>query len=88
MLVLPLAGEALAHTGLVSSEPADGDVVEGPLESVNMDFTRTPGVCEDGIIVGDAVATRTCPSRSPRREIEPPPDSIHHCPPGRTHSHG
>lgn len=47
-------GGASAHTGLESSDPADGEVVDGPLESIVLVFTGTPTALDDGIAVVDA----------------------------------
>lgn len=59
--VLAPAGDAHAHTGLDTSTPADGAVVDGPLTEVVLDFTGTPTVLEDGIAVADATGAQYVP---------------------------
>lgn len=52
---------ASAHTGLDSSDPADGSAVEGPVETVVLEFTGTPTAIDDGIVVADGAGTRIEP---------------------------
>lgn len=60
-IVGALASPASAHTGLQSSDPGDGAVVEGPIAAVSLDFSGTPTALDDGIIVADAAGNSHLP---------------------------
>lgn len=60
VVLLTVASPALAHTGLVSSTPAQDASVDGPLEEVTLTFSRPIELAGDGVRVldgqGDPVA--------------------------------
>lgn len=54
-------GPAAAHTGLQSSDPADGAVVDGPIDEATLEFSGTPTAIDDGIVVADAAGVSYLP---------------------------
>jgi copper transport protein len=53
-VLLVLATPAWAHTGLESSDPADGETVEEPLDAVTLTFNRPIELAGDGVEILDA----------------------------------
>jgi copper transport protein len=58
LLVLGLASPAAAHAALLSSDPADGSVLERQPEAISLQFTERVTVQPDGIRVVDASGDR------------------------------
>ncbi len=48
------AGPAAAHTGFESSEPADGDVVDGPVDEIIISFSGESQPAGEGFVVLDS----------------------------------
>ena len=55
------SSDASAHTDFESSQPADGSTIDGPLDTVILDFTGTPTAIDDGIVVADAAGVQRVP---------------------------
>ena len=60
--VLVRPGAAGAHSDFVSSEPADGAVVDAPVEVVTLTFTGTPQAAGEGIVALTAAGALQEPS--------------------------
>ena len=61
LVVALVASTAFAHTGLSSSSPADGDAVDGPLDTISLTFTGTPTAVDDSVAVADTAGTTIRP---------------------------
>lgn len=62
LVPVALPGVASAHTDFESSTPADGAVVEGPLDEIVVRFTNQAEPAGDGFVVLDPTGSITLPS--------------------------
>ena len=68
VVILPAA--ASAHTALLSSSPADGELVDGPLDRVTLVFQGTPTVIDGGIAVADSAGAQFEPQSVVQNDLE------------------
>lgn len=53
LVIALVASTAFAHTGLSSSSPAEGQAVDGPLDTISLSFTGTPTADDESVAVAD-----------------------------------
>ncbi len=61
LVVALVASTAFAHTGLSSSSPAEGQAVDGPLDTISLSFTGTPIADDESVAVADEAGTTILP---------------------------
>jgi copper transport protein len=61
LVVALVASTAFAHTGLSSSSPAEGQAVDGPLDTISLSFTGTPIADDESVAVADEAGATILP---------------------------
>ncbi|MBW3606650.1 MAG: copper resistance protein CopC [Actinobacteria bacterium] len=64
LVLLAVAVPARAHTELSSSDPANGETVDGPLDTLTLTFSRPIELAGKGVQILDASGCATATSRS------------------------